>query len=218
VILKCAATLDGRIATRSGDSKWITGESAREFVHRLRHAMDGILVGVGTVKMDNPSLTTRIKEGNGLDPVRIILDTHLSIPLDTKVLLQESDADTLIVTAESAPESQKEAARQAGARVITCPLKDECIDLQTLMYKFGGMGLTSILIEGGSRVIASALKAGIVDKILFFYAPKILGGDDGIPICRGPGPELMKDSLAVTDINFHRFDDDILIEGYIEKS
>ena len=218
VILKCAATLDGRIATRSGDSKWVTGESSREFVHRLRHAVDGILVGVDTVKMDNPSLTTRIKDGNGLDPVRIILDTHLSTPLDAKVLLQESDADTLIVTAESVPDSKKEAARQSGAKVITCPLRDERIDLQTLMNKFGAMGLTSILIEGGSRVIASALKAGIVDKILFFYAPKILGGDDGIPICRGTGPELMKDSLEVADINFHRFDDDILIEGYIEKS
>ena len=218
VIVKCAATLDGRIATRSGDSKWITGENSREFVHRLRHAVDGILVGIDTVKKDNPSLTTRMKDCKGRDAVRIILDTHLSIPLDAKLLRQESDADTLLITAETISGSKKQAVEEAGARVITCTLKDELIDMQSLMDSLAAMGLTSILIEGGSRVIASALNAGIVDKVLFFYAPKILGGDDGIPICSGPGPDLMKDSLAVADINVHRFDDDILIEGYIEKS
>ena len=218
VIVKCAATLDGRIATRSGDSKWVTGENSREFVHQLRHTVDGILVGIDTVKKDNPSLTTRLKEGQGRDPVRIILDTRLSIPPDAKLLQLESDADTLLITGKAISTKKKQAIEGTGARVVACALKDDLIDMQSLLGKLGALGLTSILIEGGSRVIASALRAGIVDKILFFYAPKILGGDDGIPICSGPGPELMKDSLAVTGITVHRFEDDILIEGYVEKS
>jgi diaminohydroxyphosphoribosylaminopyrimidine deaminase/5-amino-6-(5-phosphoribosylamino)uracil reductase len=215
VIAKCAATLDGRIATRSGDSKWVTGEKSRQFVHRLRHAVDGILVGINTVRTDNPSLTTRLPDGLGKDPVRIILDTHLSISPEAKLLRQESAADTILVVGKPVMQDKQTALEKDGIRVIQSKLKNGLIDMDALMDRLGAMGLTSLLIEGGSRVLTSAFSAGIVDKVFFFYAPKILGGDDGIPICSGPSPELMSQSIAVNNINVRRFGDDVMIEGYI---
>ena len=218
VIAKCAATLDGRIATRTGDSKWVTGEAARQFVHILRHAVDAIMVGINTVRKDNPSLTTRLDDRQGKDPVRIILDTHLSIAPDARVLQQTSASETILVAGQGVARSKKTAFEKAGARVIESSLKDNRIDMSALMDQLGELEICSLLIEGGSRVLASAFKAGIVDKVLFFYAPKILGGDDGVPICSGPGAELMNQSTAVKEIAVRRFADDILIEGYIEKT
>ena len=216
VVLKCAATLDGQIATRTGNSRWITGKPAREHVHLLRHAMDAILVGVGTIKADNPSLTTRLKDAPGLNPTRIVLDTRLSIPENTKVLQQDSDSATIIITG---PEVSKEKATRienSGIQVLNSPLKDGRIELDSLMARLGAMGISSLLIEGGGRVVASALASKIVDKILLFYAPKISGGNDGIAICHGMGAEKMNDCIAVKDIDVRRFGDDILIEGYID--
>jgi diaminohydroxyphosphoribosylaminopyrimidine deaminase/5-amino-6-(5-phosphoribosylamino)uracil reductase len=191
VLLKCAATLDGRIATRSGDSKWVTGEKARKFVHRLRHAVDAILVGAGTIHSDDPSLTTR-------------LDSEL-----------DSNSDTILVTGHGVAENKKRAVVKKGVRLIELPVNNDGIEMQPLLDRLGQMGITSLLVEGGSRIVASAFNSGIVDKVLFFYAPKILGGDDGIPICQGPGPELMKDCIRVNNIRVRRFDDDVMIEGYI---
>jgi len=216
VIAKCAATLDGRVATRTGDSRWVTGTSSRQFVHRLRHAVDAVLVGINTVRTDNPSLTTRLSDGRrGKDPVRIILDTQLSISPDARLLHQTSDADTILVVGEAVAPDKKKAHEKTGIRVIQATLKDGLIDMDALMDRLGALQLTSLLIEGGSRVLASAFRAGIVDKVFFFYAPKILGGDDGVPICSGPGAELMRQSIAVSDISVHRFDDDVMIEGYL---
>ncbi|MGD2186511.1 MAG: dihydrofolate reductase family protein, partial [Desulfobacterales bacterium] len=211
----CAATLDGRIATRTGDSKWVTGEKARRYVHRLRHAVDAILVGIGTIHADNPSLTTRLDSGRGLDPVRIVLDAHLSISSDARILQLDSNSDTILVIGNTVCEDKKKRVVKRGVRLIEQPVKNGQFELNSLMVRLGTMGITSLLIEGGSRVIASAFSGGIVDKALFFYAPRILGGDDGLPICQGPGPERMKDSIRVKDIRVQRFDDDVMIEGYI---
>ena len=215
VLLKCAATLDGRIATRSGDSKWVTGDKARKFVHQLRHAVDAILVGIGTIHADDPRLTTRLDSDSGRDPVRIVLDTHLSISPDARILQLDSNSDTILVTGSTVTEAKKKRVVKAGVRLLEQPVKNGQIDLKSLMVGLGSMGITSLLVEGGSHVIASAIRSGIIDKALFFYAPKILGGDDGIAICRGPGPERMQDSIRVKDIRVQRFDDDVMIEGYI---
>jgi diaminohydroxyphosphoribosylaminopyrimidine deaminase/5-amino-6-(5-phosphoribosylamino)uracil reductase len=215
VTLKCAATLDGRIATRTGDSKWVTGASARKYVHELRHAMDAIMVGVNTVKADNPSLNTRLEDKQGVDPIRIVLDSKLSIPENSKLLQIPSGSDTLIITGNSEVSSKRFAIEKAGVKVINAQLRDGRIDLDALMNQLGKMGITSLLIEGGAQVAASALQAGIVDKINFFYAPKILGGDDGVPMCSGAGPELMADSIPVRDMIVRQFDNDIMIEGYL---
>jgi len=222
VIIKCAATLDGRIATRTGDSKWVTGTESRAFVHRLRHAVDAIMVGIHTIQKDNPSLTTRIDDKGGKDPVRVILDTHLSIAEDAKVLRLQSDSATILAVAAAPVSDARKEKRirleKKGVRVVEAPLKAGRVDLDSLMNRLGADGITSLLIEGGAEVIASALADGIVDKIFFFYAPKISGGDDGVPICRGIGPELMGQCIRVRDMEVHRYGSDVLIEGYIDKS
>ena len=215
VTLKCAATLDGRLATRTGDARWVTGPVARAFVHRLRHINDAILVGVDTVKQDDPSLTTRLENMVGRDPVRIILDSRLTIPENAKVLRLNSDSDTIIATGLNPPKKKHEALVRRGIKVLSAPLKNDKVDLALLMAQAGEMDITSVLIEGGGSVLASALADGIGDKICFFYAPKILGGDDGVPICRGRGPDLMKEAVPVRDMQIHRFGEDIMVEGYL---
>ncbi len=217
VVLKIAATLDGRIATRTGDSKWVTGESARKFVHELRHWADAILVGIDTIRQDDPALTTRLKDRAGVDPVRIVLDTDLSIPENAKVLQTGSASDTVIIAGDGAPAEKQKALEKKGIRVMRAGLEQGRIDLKALMPRLGKMGITSLLIEGGSRVAGSALREGIVDKVYFFYAPKILGGDDGVPVCRGNGPDAMSQCIPVKNIQVHRFDDDVMIEGYIAQ-
>jgi diaminohydroxyphosphoribosylaminopyrimidine deaminase/5-amino-6-(5-phosphoribosylamino)uracil reductase len=214
VILKCAATLDGFIATHTGDSKWITNPLSRQFVHELRHAVDAIMVGIGTVLKDNPRLTTRLEGRKGSDPMRIVLDSHLTIPPNARLLHLASDSDTLIVTGRSAPAEKKKMLERPGIRFLA--LKDDGgqIDLAALVRELARMDITSLLIEGGSRVNSSALRAGIVDKIHIFYAPKICGGG-GVPICSGPGVELMEQSMRLKDISVHRFQDDVMIEGYL---
>ncbi|MBS3755811.1 MAG: bifunctional diaminohydroxyphosphoribosylaminopyrimidine deaminase/5-amino-6-(5-phosphoribosylamino)uracil reductase RibD [Desulfobacterales bacterium] len=215
VVLKCAATLDGKIATCSGDSRWVTGEAARKHVHQLRHWLDAILVGIQTVRTDDPSLTARLEDKTGRDPIRIILDTRLSIPDDARLLRQASCAETIIAAGEQADPEKTARLRQMGARVLHLPAGDGGVDLATLVEKLGDMGITGLLVEGGSRVSGAFLSARLVDKICFFYAPKILGGE-GIPICSGPGPRAMAGAKAVTDIRISHFDEDILVEGYIK--
>ena len=216
VMAKCAATLDGRIATRTGDSRWVTGESARRYVHQLRHRTDAIMVGINTIRNDDPSLTTRLPGSQGSDPARVILDTHLTISPDARVLQQESAAPTILVAGLPVAENKKRAFEKSGAQVLEVALKNDLIDMNALMEQLGAMELTSLLIEGGSRVLASAFNRAVVDKVFFFYAPKILGGDDGVPICSGPGAELMGECIGIRDIAVHRLGDDVLIEGYVE--
>jgi len=215
VILKCAATLDGWIATRSGDSKWITNPLSRQFVHEIRHAVDAIMVGIGTVLKDDPQLTTRLEGRETKDPLRIVLDTNLSIPEKARMLHLSSDSGILIVCGDSAPSEKRKRLEEFGIRFLTLDDQEGQIDLAALVQELGKIGITSLLIEGGSRINGSALRAGIVDKVYMFYAPKICGGE-GIPICTGPGVELMEQSINLEDITVHRFEDDVMIEGYVK--
>jgi diaminohydroxyphosphoribosylaminopyrimidine deaminase/5-amino-6-(5-phosphoribosylamino)uracil reductase len=214
VVLKCAATLDGCIATRTGDARWVTGPAAREEVHRLRSRMDAILVGVGTVLADDPRLTARLPDGSGHDPLRIVLDARLEMPPDARMLGLDSPAATLIVCGEAADPDRRQRLEAAGARVLAAPLDQGRIDLNDLMRRLGTMAVTSVLIEGGARVAAAALAGKVVDKVMFFYASKILGGE-GVPMCRGPGAERMAEAIAVHDLEIERIGDDILVAGYL---
>ncbi len=226
VLVKCAATLDGRIASRTGDSKWISGEKSREYVHRLRHRLDAILVGSGTVLKDDPSLTARLADISTRDPLRVIIDTYLTIPESAKLLHQESNAETIIFhgdfgyalggkRAEVMEEKSKRICKDNVRTEKVC-LKNGRVDLSEVMEKLALRNISSVLIEGGSRIIASAFSDGIVDKVNFFYAPKILGGE-GISICNGPGPETMSECIPLRDIDVKRFGDDVLIGGYVAK-
>lgn len=216
VYLKCASTLDGSIATSTGNSKWITNQKSRGYGHRIRHEVDAIMIGSGTLHADDPSLTARIENCTTKDPVRIILDTHLSIKEDAKVLNQDSDARTILVTGPDASPEKKRLLESKGAQIIEVALNDQGLDLNELMIKLGQLSILSLLVEGGGTVAGSALKAGIVNKVLFFIAPKILGGSDGIPVFNGKGPELIKDAFELKNIELDRFDNDILVQGYLK--
>ncbi|MHC1719361.1 MAG: bifunctional diaminohydroxyphosphoribosylaminopyrimidine deaminase/5-amino-6-(5-phosphoribosylamino)uracil reductase RibD [Clostridiaceae bacterium] len=216
-IMKTAMTLDGKIATAAGDSKWITGELSRKHVHKLRHRVAGIMAGIGTVIADNPLLTTRLGNGEGKDPVRIIIDSSARIPLDAKVLNLDSKAATIIAVTGKAGKEKIKALENMGAEVIITPTKDGGVDLNYLMKKLGELKIDSVLLEGGSKLNYSSLKCGIVDKVNVFIAPKIIGGDNAKTPVGGEGVRWMRDAILLKDMEFHRFGDDIMIEGYIGK-
>lgn len=216
-ILKTAMTLDGKIATVTGDSKWITNESSREYVHELRHKVAAIMVGIGTVLSDNPKLTTRLHNKPGKDPHRIIVDTKARIPLDSNVLNLDSKAKTIIVTTNMASEEKLEAIKDKGADVIITPLKNNRVDLNYLMRNLGERGIDSILIEGGSNINYSCLENGIVDKIIAFISPKIIGGATAKTPVGGEGIKYMKDAIALDNTSITKFNEDLMIEGYVRK-
>ena len=164
---------------------------------------------------DDPQLTTRLEEGPGVDATRIILDTHLRMPDTARMLQQASAAETWVACAPGAVADNKKRLMDQGALILESSTADGRIDLAALMRVLGDRGVTSLLIEGGAQVAAAALKAGIVDKVLFFYAPKILGGDDGIPMFSGPGPEKMRESLPLHHMEVERVGADVLVSGYL---
>ncbi|MDP4178765.1 MAG: bifunctional diaminohydroxyphosphoribosylaminopyrimidine deaminase/5-amino-6-(5-phosphoribosylamino)uracil reductase RibD [Bacillota bacterium] len=214
-ILKTAMTLDGKIAAYTGDSKWITNEMSRKYVHELRNRVSGIMVGIGTVLQDNPYLTTRLDNGQGSDAARIIVDSRATIPLEAKVLNVKSNAETIIAVTELADKEKIKNLRDKGAVVIVLPLKKNKVNLNFLMKTLGERKIDSVLLEGGSTLNYSALMSGIVDKVNVFIAPKIIGGSNAKTFVGGDGISLMKDSIILNDIETHRFGDDIMIEGYL---
>lgn len=212
VFLKIAQTIDGKIATAAGNSQWITGTKSREYVHRLRNDVDALLVGIGTVKKDNPSLDCRLK--GGMNPFRIIVDSSLRIPLDAK-LLNHKDGRTIIATTEKVNPTKISRLKARGARVLVIDSKHNRVDLRKLIKELGRLDITSVMIEGGSTVNASALSSGIVDKVLFFIAPKIIGGTDSLPSIGGKSPALLKSAYGLKHLISTAIGDDLLIEGYL---
>jgi diaminohydroxyphosphoribosylaminopyrimidine deaminase/5-amino-6-(5-phosphoribosylamino)uracil reductase len=212
VILKIAQSLDGKIATSTGESKWITGKKAREYVHKLRNEVDAVLVGIGTVKKDNPSLTCRIPGGR--NPYRVIVDTSLSIPLTAKVL-RHNDGKTLIAATKSSSREKINRIVSMGCRVIMTRERAGMVDLKHLLKELGRLEITSLMIEGGSLINASALSNKIVDKVILFIAPKIIGGKDAIPSIGGKSPALLKDAFKIKDLQIKTMGKDIVVEGYI---
>lgn len=215
VILKAAQSLDGKIATASGESQWITGTVSLQNAHQLRHDYDAVLVGSGTVMADDPSLTARIPGGK--DPMRIILDSSLSIPINSKVLSQKSDSITLIATTSKADKTKIQQIEEKGPKVLVLPENNGQVDLKALMEELGKMSISSVLIEGGATVNSSALKSGIVDKVIFFIAPMIMGGQDAISSVGGLCPKSLKSAIKLKDLRVRRSGDDFMIEGYVVK-
>ncbi|MBK5100535.1 MAG: bifunctional diaminohydroxyphosphoribosylaminopyrimidine deaminase/5-amino-6-(5-phosphoribosylamino)uracil reductase RibD, partial [Desulfobacteraceae bacterium] len=214
VIVKSALTLDGWTATATGHSQWITNDKSRQFVHRLRDQVDGVMVGVGTVLADDPLLTARLRRGRGRNPLRIVADTHLRTPVNARILHQDSPSNTLIAVSADVPAEERRRFQREGVSILTCPTRGEMIDLGALMDILGTMSVTSLLVEGGASIIGSMLRERLIDKFFIFNSTKILGGDDGIPMAAGPGPKRIDQCLALKDIQTRRFGDDILIVGY----
>lgn len=213
VTLKIAQTLDGKIATASGESKWITGEKARAEGHRLRNSNDAILVGVNTVLKDDPSLTTRIPGGR--DPLRVIVDTRLRTPLTARVMTQKSSAKTCIATLDSMPKDKLVELLDCGAEIILAKGRKGYVDLKSLMKMLGSHGITSVLIEGGAEVNASALKAGIVDKVVMFLAPMLMAGADSLCSIGGASPVKLSQAVRLSEVTSRFVGKDIMIEGYV---
>jgi len=216
-ILKSAMTLDGKIATITNTSRWITGERSRRCVHRLRQQLSAVMVGVNTVLFDDPMLNIRLRGKNYKNPLKIIVDTHGRIPLESKVLLHDPQL-TIVASTELTPTSKRKEIERKGAQVLTCPLKNGKVDLEYLMKSLGTMGIDSILIEGGSTLAFSALREKIVDKVITFIAPKLVGGDLAPTSVGGEGIAKMEEAIEVRDWKVRKMGEDILVEGYLKKN
>lgn len=215
VTLKAAITIDGAVATASGDSQWISGAESRVATHHLRHTHDAIMVGIGTVLADNPRLTTRLPEGGGMNPLRIIVDSSLRTP-STSALLTETGR-TLILTAAAASTAKEERLRAENVEILRIAGGGGKVDLLEAMRQLGARGLQSILLEGGGRLHHGALHAGIVDRLCIFIAPLLLGGS-GIPLFCGSGVSTLKSAFRLRQLQIERYGDDLLLDGELESS
>jgi len=215
VILKVAASLDGRIAVRDGDSKWISGELSRRFVHRMRDQTDGVVVGIGTVLRDDPILTARIKKGR--DPYRIILDSRLRIPEEAKVI-ENSPSKAIIVTTELAARDRVQKLEKKGIRILIVDSKEGRVDLKACLSKLGEMGMMSLLVEGGSRINGAFLDEGLIDKIFLFFSPKLIGDGEAPGIFGGVGKRALKEAFPLNRVRVKRIGEDILVEGYLNSN
>jgi diaminohydroxyphosphoribosylaminopyrimidine deaminase/5-amino-6-(5-phosphoribosylamino)uracil reductase len=229
VILKAGMTLDGKIAPPPGESVnptalgastassgWITSEIAREHVQELRHQNDAILVGVGTVIADDPLLTDRSGTDRRRRLLRVVLDSRLRLPLESRVVTTVQD--DLVVFCSFAEEKRKAELERRGIRVVQVGMAKQAghPDLEQVMRKLGEMQITSVLIEGGANVNWVALETGMVDKVFLYYAPKILAGTGSVPFAGGHGFRTMSDAAQVKNIRLHRFGEDFAVEGYLK--
>lgn len=222
VTLKLASTMDGRIAASTGESKWITGENARKAAHKMRAEADAVMVGIGTILKDNPELTVRLVKGR--NPIRIVADSRLSIPLNARVLNPEKGGIIIATIKETSqkPEirSQKykktKRLKDKGAEVLALRSKNGMVDLKTLMKELGKREITNLVIEGGSTLAASAIKQGVVDKVAIFLAPKLLG-KEGLPMIGELGIKRLADAIHLNKLKYKKMGEDILVEGYVYR-
>lgn len=212
VVMKYAMTMDGKTATYSGKSKWITGETARRKVHQDRHRYTAIMVGVGTVIADDPLLTCRMESGK--NPVRIICDTNLRTPFNSQILKTAKNIPTIIATACTDLEQQQRYTN-ANCKIIAVSKKNDQVDLNELMIKLGEEKIDSILLEGGNNLNWSALQNGLVNKVQAYIAPKLFGGAGAKTPVAGAGVENPNNAFLLTDTNITVLGDDILIESRV---
>lgn len=229
ITLKAGMTLDGKIAPPPGESVnptalgastassgWITSEIAREHVQELRHQNDAIMVGVGTVIADDPLLTDRTGMDRRRRLLRVVLDSRLRLPLESRLVTTVKD--DVIVFCSFAEQKRKAELERRGIRVVQVGMAKQAghPDLEHVMRKLGEMQITSVLIEGGANVNWVALEAGLVDKVFLYYAPKILAGTGSVPFAGGHGFRTMSDAAQVKNIRLHRFGEDFAVEGYLK--
>ncbi len=219
VVAKFAVSLDGKIATKSGDSKWISGNEAREHVHYLRYTVDAVMAGVNTVLVDDPHLTVRCCGGKGgtakKQPLRVIVDGRGRTPLSALVFSEPGK--TLLALGRSATPEEKTAFTQAGAELLEVPSKEGLVDLRGLLKLLGEREITSVLVEGGSILLGSLFDCGLVDKVVAFIAPIIIGGEGAKTAVGGGGIDKVADSLKLERVKVDRFGEDLMVSGYIKE-
>ncbi len=218
VVMKYAMTLDGKIACATGDSKWVTGEIARTQVHRMRGRYRGIMVGIGTVLADDPMLNCRVE--GGVDPVRIICDSNLHIPLESQIVKTASEIETIVACSQESLEAERKQEKirklkEAGIQLIGTE-GAHGVNLVELMKKLGEQNIDSVLLEGGGTLNASALEDGIVNKVYAYIAGKLIGGMDARSPVEGMGIDRMADAITLKDMEIERLGDDFCIVGYVK--
>ncbi len=215
IVLKTAMTLDGKIATSTGESQWITNEASRQRCHELRDMYDAILVGIGTVLADDPSLTARLPGGIGKNPVRVILDSQARTPLQARVIT-DGQAATIIAVTDRAPAERVQALAAAGAEVLRVNAGPE-VDLAGLLTILGNREISSIFVEGGAGVNGSFLQAGLVDRVYAFIAPRLVGGVKAHSPIGGQGISSLADAIVLEHMSVESLEEDILITGLVKK-
>jgi diaminohydroxyphosphoribosylaminopyrimidine deaminase / 5-amino-6-(5-phosphoribosylamino)uracil reductase len=213
VTAKFAMSLDGRIATHGGESKWITSEEAREQVHHLRHAHDAILVGANTVLRDDPNLTTRLPGGAGRSPLRVVVDSRLRVPVDARIFAQESGA-VLVATSDRARGERLREFEQRDVPVVVLPSSEGRVGLVDLLRHLGGRQCISLLIEGGSSMHGSAFDQRLVDRVVAFIAPRVIGGIEAPAAVGGHGVDRLDDAHPLRDVEVRQLGPDIMVSGY----
>ena len=213
IAMKYAMTMDGKIATYTGDSKWVTGEEARKHVHQLRKRYSSIMVGIGTVLIDDPMLNCRIE--TGVDPIRVICDSHLRIPMESQIVKTAKHIPTIVAHAVHDEEKEKRL-KEAGVDLIFSSV-DGQVDFCDLVKKMAKRGIDSILIEGGGTFHGTVLKSGLVDRIYCYMAPKLIGGKEAKSPVEGDGFSLMKEAVEIDDTEIIKVGRDICITGKARK-
>lgn len=215
VVLKAAMTLDGKIATATGQSKWITNETSRAYGYKLRDIYDGIMVGINTVIEDNPMLTARVDGGK--NPIRIVVDSNLKIDINANVV-QDKSAKTIVATTDKADKDKILKLQAQNVDVIVVDKdKNDKVDIEKLLDILGQQNICSILVEGGATLSGSFVAKKLVDKVYFFIAPKIVGGKEAKTPVAGTGILNLQEALALKDIQVEKLDEDILIIGRVDK-
>lgn len=217
VTAKFAVSLDGKIATRSGDSRWISGIESRRYVHYLRYITDAIMVGANTVIADDPHLTSRCAGKGGAvkkRPVRVIVDGRGRIPMEAQILSEPGK--TLLAIGKSVESEKKELFSRAGAELIELPMKNELLDLKRLLKKLGEREITSVLVEGGGILLGSLFDNHLVDKVVAFVSPVVIGGGDAKTAVAGSGIEKMLDAARLERVSTEKFGDDVMFSGYVK--
>lgn len=217
VILKAGMTLDGRIATASGESRWITGMRSRREVHRLRAGVDAVLVGIGTVLSDDPSLTARtgprLDRPAGRQPLRIVVDSALRIPLRARILSRQDVARTLVATTRRASAAKLRALRTQGVETIVLPGERGRVSVAALLAELGRRGITSLLVEGGSEINAAMLRAGLVQHVRLYMAPALLGGGNAKGVIGGRSPLRLAQAVKLKRLVTRTVGADVVVEG-----
>jgi len=217
VILKAGMTLDGKVATAKGESRWITGPRARQDAHRLRGQVDAVVVGVGTVLKDNPTLTARLSDRPlklaPRQPLRVVLDSWLRTPSSARVCAKQDLAQTLIVTTNHASRSRRGPVERAGVEVLSISAKNGRVSFPALLKRLGKRGITSLLIEGGSIVNASALHEKLVNHVVLYIAPTLMGGQDAKAVIGDRGPKRLAQVLRLRHVLVRRIGYDLVVEG-----
>jgi diaminohydroxyphosphoribosylaminopyrimidine deaminase / 5-amino-6-(5-phosphoribosylamino)uracil reductase len=216
VTLKAAMTLDGKLADLHGTSRWITGEAARQVAHRFRSEADAIVVGIGTVLADDPALTVRLSPPWPREPLRIVLDRAARTPVGARLITAARADRALIAVGSDAASERVAALESAGATVVRLPLRDDRVDVDALLAELFRRDVRGVLVEGGTEVHASFVEAGLVDRVAFFVAPRLLGGRQAPTAVGGRGLSL-KDALALDELTVRRVGDDLLIEADVRR-